>query len=212
MLLNTKYIIYFRAVQINLVTRPTRRTDQIRPESSRPDCSGGSAAGLHYQKLIPVDRFRFSSLKTRKTRTDRNISRLRPKFPYSDDSFPESDEETQIPVMFPLDLVRFWTDQAISHQIQWYVHQNLNGSQGNIAGIWKIITEIWVSLPDLCFFHRFLAVVSDLWLRPTRLPPVGGLNRLLRWVGGGCIFFPPDSDGSVPGWAQTRPGSTRGQP
>ena len=125
--MNTKYIIYFRAVQINPVTRPTRRTDQIRPESGWPDCSGKSVAGLHYQKPISVDRFRFSSPKTRKTRTDQNISRLRPKFPYSGDSFPESDEETQIPVMFPLDLVRFWTDLAISHQIQWYFHQNLTG-------------------------------------------------------------------------------------
>ena len=53
-----------RAVQIDPVTRPTRRTDRIRPESGRLDCFGGSTAGLHYQKPILADRFRFSSPKT----------------------------------------------------------------------------------------------------------------------------------------------------
>ena len=99
--------IRLRAVQIDPVTRPTKRTDRIRPESDRPDCSGRSAAGLHYQKPIPADRFRFSSPKIRKTQTDQNISKLWPKFLYSGDSFPESGEETQIPVMFPLDPMRF---------------------------------------------------------------------------------------------------------
>ena len=99
--------IRLRAVQIDPVTRPTKRIDRIRPESDRPDCSGRSAAGLHYQKPIPADQFRFSSPKIRKTRTDQNISKLWPKFLYSGDSFPESGEETQIPVMFPLDPMRF---------------------------------------------------------------------------------------------------------
>ena len=70
-----------QAVQIHPVTRSTRKTDRNRPESGRPDCSGGSAADLHHQKPIPADRFRFSSPKTRKIRTDRKISRFRPKFP-----------------------------------------------------------------------------------------------------------------------------------
>ena len=74
-------LVWVRAVQIHPVTRSTRKTDRNRPESGRPDCSGGSAADLHHQKPIPADRFRFSSPKTRKIRTDRKISRFRPKFP-----------------------------------------------------------------------------------------------------------------------------------
>ena len=50
-----------RAVQIHPVTRSTRKTDRNRPESGRPDCSGGSAADLHHQKPIPADRLRFRS-------------------------------------------------------------------------------------------------------------------------------------------------------
>ena len=130
-----------RAVQIDLVTRPTQTTDQIRPESGWPNCFDGSAAGLHYQKPILADRFQFSSPKTRKTQTDQNISRIWPKFPYSGDSFPKFGEETQIPVMFPLDPVRFWTDLAISHQIRWYFRQNLTGSSEILMDLKEISPE-----------------------------------------------------------------------
>ena len=206
-----------RAVQIDPVTRPTRRTDRIRLESGRLDCFGGSTAGLHYQKPIPADRFRFSSPKTWKTRINRNISRLRPKCPFSGDSFPESGEETQIPVMFLLDPVRFWMDLAISHQIRWYFRQNLTRSGEISMYLKEISSKIGKLLPEsgfLCRICVFFTVFLDLWLRPTRPPPIGGLNhptRLLRRVGGRCIFFPPDFVGSVPGWAQTRLGPTRGQ-
>ena len=76
-----------RAVQIDLVTRPTRRTDWTRPESDRPDCFGESVAGLHHQKPIPAGRFRISSSKTRKTQTDQKISRFRQKFLDPDQNF-----------------------------------------------------------------------------------------------------------------------------
>jgi len=59
-----------RAVWIDPVTRPIRRTDRTGPESGRPDCFGGSMAGIHHQKPIPAGRFWFSSSKTRKTQTD----------------------------------------------------------------------------------------------------------------------------------------------
>ena len=171
--------------------------------------------GLHHQKPISAVRFWFSSPKTR---TNQKISRFQPKFPDLSDNFPESGEETQILAIFPLDPVRFWPNLAKSHQTWWdfrWIWRNLIRFKGNLTGIWKTIVGIWVSSSNLCFFHRFLVVFVDLWLRPTSLPPVDGLNRPTRlfWqVGGGCIFFPPDFGGSVSGWAQTRPEPTRGQP
>ena len=207
-----------RAVQIDPVTRSIRRIDRIRPESGRPDCSGGSAAGLHHQKPIPVDRFRFSSPKTRKTRTDRKITRLRPKFSDSGDSLQESGEETHISVIFPLDPVRFWPNLAISHQIRWdfrRIWRNLTGSWENIAGIWKTITGIWVFCRICVLFTVFLPcsqMYDSDW--PARHP-------LMVWTvrsdyfgesAAGAFFFSLDSGGSVSGWAQTRPGPTRGQP
>ena len=107
-----------KAVQIDLVTWSTQRTNRIRPESGRPDYFDGSAAGLHHQKSILVGWFRFSSPKTWKTQTDRKIFRSRPKFPESSDNFPESGEKTQIPAIFPLDSVRFWPNLAKSHQVR----------------------------------------------------------------------------------------------
>ena len=200
-----------RAVQIDPVTRSIRRTDRMRPESGRPNCSGGSVAGLHHQKPIPANWFRFSSPKTWKTRTDWKITRLRPKFPDSGDSLQRirrrnphfsdislrSSEILTESGNISSNLVRFSLDLAKSHWILGKYRRNLG------------------FLPDLCSFHHFLAVFSDLWLWPIRPPPVDGLNRpiqLLRRVDGGCIFFSPDSGGSIPGWAQTRPGLTRGQP
>ena len=127
-----------RAVQIDPITRSIRRTDRIRLESGRLDYSSGLAVGLHYQKPILEGRFWFSSPKTWKTRTVQNISRLQPKFLDSGNSFPESDEKTQIPVISPLDPARFWLNLSISHQIRWdfrRIWRNLTGSQGNIARI-----------------------------------------------------------------------------
>ena len=197
-----------RAVQIDLVTRPTRRTNQIRTEFGWPDYSGGSVAGLHYQKPIPTDRFRFSSPKTRKTRTNWNISRLQPKFPYSGDSFPESGEETQIPVMFPLDPVRFWTDLAISHQIRWYFRQNLTGSAKSQWILGKYRRNLENYRRNLGFFAGFVffSPFSHRVLRsmtPTEPPAICWWSEpsdpITPRVDGRCIFFPPDSGRSVPG-------------
>ena len=152
----TTRLLWTRAVQIDPITRPTRRTNQIRTEFGWPDYSGGSVAGLHYQKPIPADQFRFSSPKTRKTRTNWNISRLQPKFPYSGDSFPEFGEETQIPVMFPLDPVRFWTDLAISHQIRWYFRQNLTGSAKSQWILGKYRRNLENYCRNLGFFAGFV--------------------------------------------------------
>ena len=53
-----------KAVQIDPNTRSIRRTDRIQLETSQPDYSGGSATGLHLQKLIPAGWFGFPSRKT----------------------------------------------------------------------------------------------------------------------------------------------------
>ena len=128
-----------RAVQIDPVTRSIRRTDRIRPESGRPDCSGESKAGLHHQKPIPADwfRFYFSDISLR-----------------SGEILTESGNISSNPVRFSLDLAK-------SHWILGKYCWNLENYRQNLG-----------FLPDLCSFHRFLAVFSDLWLRPTRHHPL----------------------------------------
>ena len=41
--LQVYFIVLVRAVQVDQVTRPTRRTNQIQPEFGQFDCSGGSS-------------------------------------------------------------------------------------------------------------------------------------------------------------------------
>ena len=117
-----------RAVQIDSVTRPTRKTDRNRPESGRPDCSSGSAADLHHQKSIPAGRFDFPPLKPEPTerfpdsgqnfQIPARISSFRWEFSRIRREFSRIRRKTQIPATFPLDRVRFWPDLAKSHQIQ----------------------------------------------------------------------------------------------
>ena len=112
---------------------------------------------------------------------------------------------------FALDPVRFWLDLEKSNQIRRDFCRILGKSHRNLENYRRNLCLFAGSV----FFHRFLVVFSDLWLRPTRPTPVDGLNRptrLLRRVGGGCIFSSPDSGGSVSGWAQTLPEPTCGQP
>ena len=193
--------IRLRAVQIDPVTRPTKRTDRIRPESDRPDCSGRSAAGLHYQKPIPADRFRFSSPKIRKTRTDQNISKLWPKFLYFGDSFPESGEETQIPVMFPLDPMRFWMDLAISHQIQWYFRQNLTGF-GEIS---MDLKEISSEFGKLSLESRFLYRSCVFFIVFLPCSQIYDSNRLARHSLVVWTVWPDYSNGLAAGAFFSRP-------
>ena len=82
-----------------------------------------------------------------------------------------------------------------------------------ITRIWKTIAGICVSSPDLCFFTVFSPSSriydSD---QPARHPLMAWTARPDYSAGRRRCIFPPDSCGSVPGWAQTRPGPTRGQP
>ena len=102
-----------RAVKIDPVTWPTRKIHRNRPESGRPDCFGGSVADLHHQKLIPAGRFRFSSPKTRKTRTDRKISKFRPKFP-------DSGKKFQFPVRIFQNPARIFQNPAKKPRFRWH--------------------------------------------------------------------------------------------
>ena len=63
--------------------------------------------------------------------------------------------------MFPLDPVRFWTDLAISHQIQWYFHQNLTGSSEISIDLREISPESGF-LCRICVFFTIFSLCSQI--------------------------------------------------
>ena len=71
---------------------------------------------------------------------------------------------------------------------------------------------------DLAIFDEDSAKIWRLKLTPTSTDPTVvhrspiQLDPRFPVVGSGSFNFSPDVSGSVPGWAQTRPGPTRGHP
>ena len=66
--------------------------------------------------------------------------------------------------MFPLDLVRFWTNLAISHQIRWYFRQNLTESGEISMDLREISPESGKLSPEsgfLCQIYVFFTVFSS---------------------------------------------------
>ena len=190
-----------RAVQTHLKTQPTprNRPDPIWHQLTR--LLRQLVAGLLHQKPTPAGRFWFPSPQNPKNLNCPTKTQIPAKI------FQISAKKTQILAIFQVNLVRFWPDLAKSHQIQWDFRQIWRNLR-----FWWDFCRIWLFLTVfLQFSHRFLKSMTPTnpsatcWRfdLPDPSTPV---------VGGGRDFLPPDSVGSVPGWAQTWPGPTHGQP
>ena len=79
---------------------PPEEPTRSNPKLTDPTTSAGRRQVFITRNQFCRVRLRFSSLKTRKTQTDRKISKFRLKNPNSDQNFPEFSDKTQIPVIF----------------------------------------------------------------------------------------------------------------
>ena len=170
-----------RLVQTHPRLDPPEGLDQNRFETGRPEYSGGRWPVFSPQKSTPTGQFRFLSLKTRKTWTDRRKTQILMK------KNPDLTQKTQIQAIFQVDQARFWHDLVKSHQIQWDYHR-----------IWRNLIDSDEIFTGSRVFLPFSRVFSETRRRPTCPPPVEvwpRSTRLLRRSTTSEIFQNPIPSG-----------------
>ena len=141
-----------RAVHPIRRSDPPEDSDRIRPENRPIRLSHRSAAGHLFQKPTPAGRSRFSSPKSKKTRSDRCAKNFQQKFPESGRNFQNPARNFQIPARFS----RFRRDFPDSSN-KFSYFGDLSSRSSDISSKSSEIS------PDLARSHRIRLDLPRIW-------------------------------------------------
>ena len=188
----------FRGVQLEPDPIQPTRPNQNRPIRDWSVSSGGRWRVANPRNRVRRVGWRVLSSKTRLNRPDRSLNEIR-----RNKNFPASFLSEYLKFLW--DLGRIWGDVTESSEIS-------ARSGGNLTGSSKISPDPVRSSPDLAHFGRIFHRGRFRLNRPCFRRKSDYSDPTFSPVGGGSERSPPESGGSVSGWAQTRPEPTHGHP
>ena len=200
------------------MTRPTQRIERNRSKTSRPDLLWQTAVDFLHQKPTPAGRFRFLSPETWKTQTDRRKTHNPVKNPNfgdksssgekildSGEKNPDSSDKK------PRSRPKNPDSGAISRRSDEILSESSEISSNMVRLPPDLGFSHFFSQFPRCFFCCFLRslTLTGPSAHPLKSDPP---DLFTPAIGDEWVFPKPNSVGLVLGWAQTRPGSTYGQP
>ena len=214
-------MLYLRAVHPIRRPDPPEGSDRTQPENWLTQSSHRLEVGHLFQKPTPAGQSRFSSPEPEKTRSDRCTKIFIKKFPESGGNFQNPAICSRFRLHFPDSGVKL---PDSGNKLSYF--GDLSSRSSDISSKSKEISpdlarshqirldlcRIWRFSPEINYFGWFFHRGRFRPNRPCFRRKTDRVDPTPSPVGGGSGFLQPDSIGSVSGWAQTRPGPTRGHP